>query len=537
MLQRGHRPLLNELVYFLFAQASLKYRQNSEKLIMNKKIKLAIFTLILMLTANFSFAQTPRTATDWYNLGNKQLSQKNYQQAIDSYTKSLELIPDYYRARINRGIAYYQLEKYDLAIQDYDRVLKFKPFHSNTFYSRGLAFQKKNEHSKAIADFTYAITFNSKNPDGYFARSISYCQTGQIEPARKDETQTIKYGGKVTNPCKSEDDKRIYPVNDASWKKINLDGTGLSIMSPREFKLLQSKPSEVGQNQLAYVFYATDFNDIDAVVTYEKRADRQTVLEKMNFSKKLFDERYQDAESEVFASNFGGGTGVRFIGKYTDPKTGRKMSVDQKMFGSNGEYYSLRIAYPRDDTAVANIVNRMLFSFGTENNVAKTASGEPSANWKSLQFNGLNFQTPTTQTDPDCKTRYSKNKTPYAQTFYCFKWNKTLLFDVGYGNFINRKTPTPAAAAVMRKAAEISFNNTYDPGSTNNYSTTNININGADEAVKLKITEDYGSVSRVTEIIYIKRGMKIWEISVSYAGEDQFDIAVKDRIINSISIR
>lgn len=504
---------------------------------MRNSAKLIIFILILNTALNIAFAQTPRTATEWYKLGNQQLDSEKYQQAIESYTKSLELEPNYYKANINRGVAYHELGKYEQAISEYTHVLKFKPFEVIAFYNRGRAFQKAKKHKEAIRDFTYVIAFNLKDTDAYLGRSISYCEIGQKELAGKDEAQIIKYGGKVTHPCEIVEEKRIYAINDASWKKHDLRGTGLSIMSPKEFNLLQSKPSEVGQNQLAHVFYATDFNDIDVVVVYEKRLDKESVLEKMNFSKKLFDERYKDAESEVFTTNFEGKYKVHFFGKYTDPKTKKKMVVDQVMFGENGEYYSLRIAYPRFDMQISNIVFKMFGSFKTENYVAKAESNEPKANWKLLQLNGLHFQTPTSQTDPNCSKRYGNNRNSFAQKFYCYKWNKTLEFDVGYGNFIGGKTLTPNAAAVSKKASEVLFENTYNTGSTNDYSITNMNLGGGAEAVKLKIINNYGLASRVTEIIYIKRGLQVWEVRVAYAGEDQFDIAVKNKIINSLSIK
>lgn len=64
----------------------------------------------------------------FYNIGYIYLHEKNdYDQAIENFTKSIELKSNYFQAYHNRGFAYEQKGEYALARQDYQKALDILP--------------------------------------------------------------------------------------------------------------------------------------------------------------------------------------------------------------------------------------------------------------------------------------------------------------------------------------------------------------------------------------------------------------------------
>jgi len=66
-------------------------------------------------------------ALEYYNDGEKAFHKKDYDKAIEKYTLALEHQPDFYKAILYIGDAYYFQEKYDEAITQFDEAIKMQP--------------------------------------------------------------------------------------------------------------------------------------------------------------------------------------------------------------------------------------------------------------------------------------------------------------------------------------------------------------------------------------------------------------------------
>ena len=58
------------------------------------------------------------------NKGNACFKEGQLEQAIELYSKALELLPTGYIALSNRSLAFYKLEKYELALEDADQCIR-----------------------------------------------------------------------------------------------------------------------------------------------------------------------------------------------------------------------------------------------------------------------------------------------------------------------------------------------------------------------------------------------------------------------------
>lgn len=69
--------------------------------------------------------------------------QKEYDRAIENYTKVIELNPDYADAYYNRGTVYRDKGEVDLAFVDYNRVIERNPSYVDISYNCGLIYGDK----------------------------------------------------------------------------------------------------------------------------------------------------------------------------------------------------------------------------------------------------------------------------------------------------------------------------------------------------------------------------------------------------------
>ena len=81
------------------------------------------------------------------------------EQAIQDYTKTIELDRDFIEAYKNRGIAYIFIRRVDLAVADLNKVIQFWPNDAITYYLRATqVWLPREEWGKAKADLTVSIS-------------------------------------------------------------------------------------------------------------------------------------------------------------------------------------------------------------------------------------------------------------------------------------------------------------------------------------------------------------------------------------------
>jgi tetratricopeptide (TPR) repeat protein len=82
---------------------------------------------------------------------------QEYEIAVASYDKALEIQPDQYRTWDFRGDTLRELKRYEEAIASYDKALEIQPDHSSAWSSRGHALIKLERYEEAIASYDKAL--------------------------------------------------------------------------------------------------------------------------------------------------------------------------------------------------------------------------------------------------------------------------------------------------------------------------------------------------------------------------------------------
>ncbi len=147
----------------------------------------AIIGIFLMTTSLFSQAEV------WYAKGQQALKSKNYEEAVEYFTRAVELDPSNYKYYEKRGLTYLYAEKPGQAIDDLTISVDINPKNADAYNNRGLAFSFQGDLDQAINDFNRAIDIDPNFGQAYLNRGSIYIQFKNFDAAMKDFNQAAKY--------------------------------------------------------------------------------------------------------------------------------------------------------------------------------------------------------------------------------------------------------------------------------------------------------------------------------------------------------
>ena len=106
-----------------------------------------------------------------------------YEEAIDRFSKAIEINPQLSVVHYNRGLAYQRQGDDDLAIQDYDRAIELNPNYALAYYNRGLMYRQQDNLDRAIQNYDRAIELNPNYARAYYNRGLAYSRKGNLDRA------------------------------------------------------------------------------------------------------------------------------------------------------------------------------------------------------------------------------------------------------------------------------------------------------------------------------------------------------------------
>lgn len=118
--------------------------------------------------------------------GNNFYFGKNYQRAIESYSRAIKLNPNFAEAFNNRGNSYFQLQQYQKAQQDLQVAANLNKFDARIFNNLGSAYLLQNSYQAAIQEYTHAINLNPNFFMAYYNRALAYCYAENFQAALPD---------------------------------------------------------------------------------------------------------------------------------------------------------------------------------------------------------------------------------------------------------------------------------------------------------------------------------------------------------------
>lgn len=134
---------------------------------------------------------------EWFEKGYSSAVSGNHSDAINAYSRALELNPKDVEVYNNRGISYFELGKYDEAIDDFTKAIRLNPKDVEAYYNRGKIYGELGKYSKAIKDYSKAIMLNPKDADIHNNRGNAYVNIGNYNRAIKDYDRAIELNPKL----------------------------------------------------------------------------------------------------------------------------------------------------------------------------------------------------------------------------------------------------------------------------------------------------------------------------------------------------
>ncbi len=132
------------------------------------------------------------SAEDWFQKGMTAWNDRRYQDAVDAYTKAIELDPTYVVAIDNRGACYGRLGKYREAMADHNRAISLNPLYAFAYTNRGAIYFYIGNYEKSVEDHSKAIELDRGNHLGWGNRGSVYINLKRYHDAVMDLNKAIE---------------------------------------------------------------------------------------------------------------------------------------------------------------------------------------------------------------------------------------------------------------------------------------------------------------------------------------------------------
>ena len=131
------------------------------------------------------------TAWDYWRQGEDFYNSTQYQDAIESYTKAIELEPGNALFYNDRGCAYENMNIHDKAIEEYETAIDLNPNDAIFYCNRGDAYSNLGSYDKAFNDYKKALQLDSNCSYAYMGRGHLYELLGNNSRAIDEYNKAI----------------------------------------------------------------------------------------------------------------------------------------------------------------------------------------------------------------------------------------------------------------------------------------------------------------------------------------------------------
>src|SRR5205085_360952 len=122
---------------------------------------------ILILEFGGLLVPIPRAAAAYFARGMARMQKGELDDALTDFDRSLEIAPRNAEAWLNRGVAKHRKGELDEALADFNQAIATYPRHETALYNRGVILFARNETDKALADFDKTLSINPRNAEAY----------------------------------------------------------------------------------------------------------------------------------------------------------------------------------------------------------------------------------------------------------------------------------------------------------------------------------------------------------------------------------
>ncbi|MGD1698440.1 tetratricopeptide repeat protein [Dapis sp. BLCC M229] len=162
---------------------------------MNSFYRFLLSISIVVTVLCFSFSPPMKIATANSDIGNAKkvftkgianTENKNYEQAVENFTKAIEFNSNFASAYSNRCLVYLQWGKYEAAIADCTEAIKINPENIEANLNLGLAYYEIGNYQQAIAEYTQVLNHNHNDFRALYNRGLANFELNNYQEAIGD---------------------------------------------------------------------------------------------------------------------------------------------------------------------------------------------------------------------------------------------------------------------------------------------------------------------------------------------------------------
>jgi serine/threonine protein kinase len=263
----------------------------------------------------------PRYAEAYSDRGNSYYMKDDYDQAFTDYNKAIELNPQLAHAYLNRGDIYYGEKEYDQALLDYNRAIQVNPQYAAAYYKRGEFYfnaylknvvEDDGNYDRAIRDYNKAIKLNPQYAVAYNRRGYAFYYKGYYDQAMMDYNKAIELDPRAADAFHHR--ALVYHFHEEDWDRAIVDYNKAIELNPQDAGAYYRRGliyKRSGDYDQAITNYnkAIELNPQDAYAYQERgrayealgqkakeRADRQEYKEKAKADQLKYEKLYKESE-------------------------------------------------------------------------------------------------------------------------------------------------------------------------------------------------------------------------------------------------
>jgi tetratricopeptide (TPR) repeat protein len=119
-----------------------------------------------------SIELSPKSPLSYYYRGYAYMKERDYDRAILDFKKSISLDPNLSGAYAGLAVLQVELEDYEEAMRAASKAIELNPEDASSYYNRGLAYYYLKEYEKAYRDFDEALRLDPTNQDARTNRDL-----------------------------------------------------------------------------------------------------------------------------------------------------------------------------------------------------------------------------------------------------------------------------------------------------------------------------------------------------------------------------
>ncbi len=145
---------------------------------MKRLAGILIFTLFVgILTID------AQSARQYFKVGKEYSEKKKYEEAVEQFSKAIELDPDLDKALIERATTFIILKEYEKAISDLERAIVFNEKDHTLYYSVGELYYKIGNNNESLSMLNRAVFLKGNYLEAYTLRADVLMELGYFSQA------------------------------------------------------------------------------------------------------------------------------------------------------------------------------------------------------------------------------------------------------------------------------------------------------------------------------------------------------------------